>query len=121
MQNPTDTNGKSGTTAQQADEARRGIHETQRSAHEAIDRAAGKVHPALDQVASRVHEATDNLAGAASHAADRLERKSEEFLDSQAQLLEQHPRLHSPEANDRTGYRRGCWFYIEHVTAQELA
>jgi ElaB/YqjD/DUF883 family membrane-anchored ribosome-binding protein len=88
MQNPTDTNGKSGTTAQQADQARRNIHETQRGAHEAIDTVAGKVHPAVDQVASRVHEATDNLAGAASNAADRLERRSEEFLDSQAELLE---------------------------------
>lgn len=88
MQNPTDTNGKSGTTAQQADNARRGIHETQQGAHEAIDSAAGKIHPAVDQVASRVHDATDNLAGAASNAADRLERKSEEFMDSQAQMLE---------------------------------
>ncbi len=88
MQNPNDTNGRSGTTAQQEDETRRGIHDAQRGAHEAIDSVTGKVHPAVDQVASRVHEATDSLAGAASQAADRLERKSEEFMDSQAQMLE---------------------------------
>jgi ElaB/YqjD/DUF883 family membrane-anchored ribosome-binding protein len=89
MQNPIDTNGKSGSTAQQAEEAaRRNIQETQRSAHDAIDTATGKVHPAVDQVASKVHEATDNLAGAASQAADRLGRRGEEFMESQAELLE---------------------------------
>ena len=81
MQNPTDTNGLSGSSTRQVDQAQRG-------AHDAINKAADKVHPAVDQVAAKVHKATDSLAGAASHAAERFDSKSEEFMDAQERLME---------------------------------
>jgi ElaB/YqjD/DUF883 family membrane-anchored ribosome-binding protein len=81
MQTPSDTNGLSGSTNRQ-------VNQAQRSAHDAIDAATEKAHPAVDQVARRVHKATDNLADAASHAAARFDEKSEEFMDAQARLME---------------------------------
>jgi len=57
------------------------------SVHNAIDTASEKTHPAVDSVADGAHSATDSIAGAATHAAAAIDRKGEQILDAQAQLV----------------------------------
>lgn len=81
MNNPTERNDMSGTTARTVDQASSSIHK-------AIDSASAMARPAVDHLAASAHQAVDKMANAANKAADTIGQKSEQLSNVQARITE---------------------------------
>ncbi len=81
MQKNTENGGVTGAFSRSVDSASDNVHN-------AIDTASKKTHPAVESVAGSAHNAADSVAGAATSAAAAIDRKSEQLMDAQAQMME---------------------------------